>query len=254
MDSKRPEYFDKYETIAFERTETGVLTARFHSNGGPVAYSERHHNDWFNGFLDIGADRDNKVVIITGTGDEFNNQFAWTKPLSTPGDWDEVYTEGTGYLKNLLNISVPVIAAVNGPCTIHSEVPIMSDIVLASETAIFQDTPHFPGGIVPGDGINAAWLEVLGQTRAKYFLLSGQIITAQEALSFGVVNEVLPPDKLMLRAKELAEQMATLPWLTLHYTRLVLTKRLKKAIEDVDRTLALEALAFLNANISFDEG
>ena len=66
---KRPEYFDRYETIAFERTENGVLTVRFHTNGGCVVYASTNHRDWVGAFLDISADRDNKVVIITGTGD-----------------------------------------------------------------------------------------------------------------------------------------------------------------------------------------
>jgi len=241
--TKRPEYFDRYETIAFERTESGVLTVRLHTKGGPVVYSSAHHHDWVGAFLDISADRDNKAVILTGTGDEFISQFGWDKALGTPYDWDHVYWEGKRLLRNLLDIEVPVIGVVNGPATIHSELALLSDITLASENAIFQDQPHIPFSTVPGDGIAVVWLELLGPNRGRYFLLTGQQITAQEALELGVVNEVLPRDKLMPRAKELAEQLAALPPLTARYTRVLLTQRLKRLLdENLGYGLALEGL------------
>ena len=241
--SNRPEYFDRYETIAFERTQSGVLTVRLHTNGGPVVYSSAHHRDWVGAFLDISADRNNKVVILTGTGDEFIARFGWDKDLSTPSDWDHVYWEGKRLLRNLLDIEVPVIAAVNGPATVHSELAVLSDITLASENAIFQDQAHILFSAVPGDGIAVVWMELLGPNRGRYFLLTGQKITAQEAFQLGVVNEVLPQDKLMTRANELAERLAALPPLTARYTRVILTQRLKRLLdENLGYGLALEGL------------
>ncbi len=243
---KKPDYFDRYETIAFDRTESGVLTVRFHTNGGPVVYSSANHREWVHAFLDISADRDNNVVILTGSGDEFIAQFGWDKEIGTAQQWDEVSWEGKRLLRNLLEIEVPIVGAVNGPATIHSELAILSDITLASETAVFQDQPHIPYSTVPGDGIHVIWMEILGPNRGRYFLLTGQQITAQEALQLGVVNEVLPPEKLMPRAKELAEQLAALPPLTARYSRIVLTQRLKRLIdESLGYGLALEGLSAL---------
>jgi len=241
--NKRPDYFDRYETIAFERTESGVLTVRLHTNGGPVVYSSAHHRDWVGAFLDISADRSNKVVILTGTGDEFISRFGWDKELGTAYDWDHIYWEGKRLLRNLLDIEVPVIAAINGPATVHSELALLSDITIASENAVFQDQAHILFSTVPGDGIAVVWMELLGPNRGRYFLLTGQQLTAQEALELGVVNEVLPRDKLMPRAKELAEQLAALPPLTARYARVVLTQRLKRLVDEgVGYGLALEGL------------
>ena len=58
-------------------------------------------------------------------------------------EWDNIYREGKALLMNLLDIEVPVIAAVNGPALRHCEIPLLSDIVIASETAVFQDSAHF---------------------------------------------------------------------------------------------------------------
>ncbi len=248
--SKKAKYFDKYKTVAFERTETGVLTVRLHSDGGPVIYSENHHHDWVGAFLDISADRDNKAVILTGTGDEFIAQIGWKLPVNSPADWDRIYWEGKRFLRNLLDIEVPVIAAVNGPATIHSELAVLSDITLAAETAIFQDMPHIPFMTVPGDGIAIVWMELLGINRGRYFLLTGQQLSAREALDLGVVNEVLPPDQLMPRAMELAEKIAALPPLTARYSRVVMTQRLKRLIDEgLGYGLALEGLGSVELNL-----
>ena len=136
-----------------------------------------------------------------------------------------------------------MIAAVNGPATVHSELAVLSDITLASENAIFQDQAHILFSTVPGDGIAVVWMELLGINRGRYFLLTGQKITAQEALQLGVVNEVLPKDKLMTRANELAERLAALPPLTARYTRVIFTQRLKRLLdENLGYGLALEGL------------
>jgi enoyl-CoA hydratase/carnithine racemase len=79
---------------------------------------------------------------------------------------------------------------VNGPVNIHAELAVLSDIVLASENAAFQDAPHFPNGLVPADGVHVIWPYLLGRNRGRYFLLTGERLSAQEALRLGVVAEV----------------------------------------------------------------
>ena len=65
-----------------------------------------------------------------------------------------------------------MIAAVNGPATVHAEVAVLCDIALAAETAEFQDRAHFSGfHVVPGDGSHLVWPLLLGLNRGKYFLL-----------------------------------------------------------------------------------
>jgi enoyl-CoA hydratase/carnithine racemase len=107
--------------------------------------------------------------------------------------WEHIYDEGVALLENLLAIPVPVIAAVNGPALIHAEIAVLSDIVLAAEHAEFADLAHVPGGPVPGDGVQTLWPMLLGPNRGRYFLLTGQRISAQEALRLSVVGEVLEP-------------------------------------------------------------
>ena len=59
-------------------------------------------------------------------------------------------------LINLLEIQAPMIAADNGPATVHTTLALLCDIVLAADHATIQDAPYFPSGLVPGDGVNDA--------------------------------------------------------------------------------------------------
>ncbi len=238
------EYANKYETLRMERRD-GILQLTLHHNGGPYIWSGKAHAEIAEAFRDIGADMDNRVVIITGTGDVFCNQIDVTGFMAgTLEEFEKINWEAKQILQNLLDIQAPVIGAVNGPATIHAEFAVLSDIVLASETATFQDYPHFANfGIVPGDGANLVWPLLLGANRGRYFLLTGQVLSAQEALDLGVVNEVLPPDKLMARAWDLAGQLAQKTPLTLRYTREVLNLQLKSLIQQrLPYSFALEML------------
>jgi len=242
----QPDYFDKYQTIHFSRDDNGVLLMRLHSCGGPVLYAAQHHSDWCNAFRDVGCDRDNRVVILTGTGDSFIDRIGWDTPIADALDWDRIYWEGKRFIRHLLEIEVPVIGAINGPATVHAELALLSDITLAADTATFQDAPHVQFGTVPGDGVHVLWQELLGLNRGRYFLLTGQSLDAQQALALGVVNEVVPHAQLLPRAMELATRLAALPPLTLRYSRVLLTHRIKRLFDEVlGYGLALEGLAAL---------
>jgi enoyl-CoA hydratase/carnithine racemase len=98
------------------------------------------------------------VVILTGAGSAFMETirpegFDFFSPLG----YDKIYREGKKVLMNLLDIEVPLIAAVNGPVRLHSEYILLADIVLATPATVFQDKPHFEMGIVFGDGVNLLW-------------------------------------------------------------------------------------------------
>lgn len=246
----RPEYFDKYETINFERSDDGVLVVRLHSDDGPVLYGGTHHGEWGPAFTDIGADRGNRVVVLTGTGDVFINEHgAWGQPIETPSHWDVPGWGQKTLMNRLLEIEAPIIGAVNGPATIHAELAVLSDIVLCADHSVFADEGHFAVGETPADGVQVVWQELIGTNRGRYFLLTGQNIDAWEALRLGVVNEVMPLDALMPRALELAHQMATYSDLTLRYTRTVLIDRWKQLFAGgnaIGHGMALEALSFLD--------
>lgn len=248
------DYATKYTSIGFER-EGGVLTLTMHTRGGPAMWGmslTSLHAELPNAFLDIARDPENKVVILTGTGDAFLTTFdreGMFHETSQAEMWPRIYEEGVGLLNNLLAIPVPVIGAVNGPALIHAELLILSDIVLAADHAEFADLAHVPGKTVPGDGVHVIWPMLLGPNRGRYFLLTGERIGAAEAKRLGVVGEVLPAADLLPRARALAAQLAQLPTPMLRYTRQVLVHDLRcRMMGGLASGLAHEALSSLTAS------
>jgi enoyl-CoA hydratase/carnithine racemase len=228
--------------------QDGILELRIHTNEGPLRWNLVAHDELEQAFLDVARDPENQVVILTGTGDEFSG------PTLSPGEtgkrhlpaeqFDSIRRVGNSLIHNLLNIDVPVIGAINGPAYRHPELPLLSDIVLASDNVVIQDPAHFQGGLVPGDGVHVVFPLIMGLTRGRYFLLTGQKLNAMEAKEMGLVNEVLPRGQLMNRAWELANLLLQQSALVRRYTRQLLTQDLKSRMASLlGYGLALEGLA-----------
>src|SRR5579872_3337059 len=246
--SRLEEYANKYQCARFERRD-GILLMTLHTDGSSLRWGFGPHGDLPEAFHDVGADPENKVVILTGTGPEFSGPRANPGTSSFPSRppverIDRIHWEGRHLLMRLLEIEVPVISAINGPAWRHSEIPLLCDIVLAADTAQFQDSAHFNSDVVPGDGMHIVYPLLLGINRGRYFLLTGQTLDAAEALRLGLVAEVLPPDRVLPRAWELAEGLSRKPTLLSRYTRLLFTEYLRRQMHDLlGYGLAMESLA-----------
>src|SRR5579863_6858453 len=238
-------YKDKFPNAKLTRSESGVLEAVLHTDGGTLVFNGHTHEQFVDLFHAIGSDRDNRVVILTGSGDAFMETITLDGfDFFTPQGYDKIYREGKKVLMNLLDIEVPMIAAVNGPARLHSEYILLADIVLATPSTIFQDKPHFEIGVVPGDGVHLLWQEAIGTIRGRYFILTRQELDAQTAKEWGAVNEIVSLDKLLPRAREIAEGLAKLPPLATSYTRTALTQKLRRIVDEgVGYGLALEGIS-----------
>lgn len=248
--SRFDEYSTRYRNIAFER-RGGVVQMRLHTTGDSLRWGSSVgsiHGQLCDAFRDAAHDADLRTLILTGTGNVFCTELnrEENNVSVTATDWSRLMREGRELLQDFLAIEVPVIAAVNGPVHIHSELPVLADIVLAADTAEFADRVHFSYGVVPGDGVHVVWPMLLGVNRARYFLMTCQAIGAREAQTLGVVAEVLPVADLPARAWELAAALERKPLVALRNTRLALTRKIRRELnDDLDVGLALEGLGLL---------
>ena len=232
MQGKQPAYFTAYRSVKLNRDAQGVLVVEFHSNGGPLTFTASDHTDLVDAFYRISQDRENKIVILTGTGGEFipGIDFASFGDVADPAIWSQVHDEGVQILENLANIRVLIIAAIEGRAHVHSEYALLANVIVAGEGATFNDMPHFAGGIVPGDGIFTAWSYRAGAGRAEAFLLNPRPVTAQTAYEWGVVAEVVAKGKALARARELATLYLKAPEVTRRNTRAHFIQPLKERI------------------------
>lgn len=153
----------------------------------------------------VALDDTIKTAIITGQGSAFCSGLDLdclaTDNLADPrGD-------GRDIVDLLGNCPKPVIGAVNGyAITGGFEIALNCDFLIASETAAFADT-HAKVGIPPGWGMTQLLQQAIGQRRARQLSLTCQFLPADTALAWGLVNEVVPPDQLLPRALEIAQQI-----------------------------------------------
>jgi enoyl-CoA hydratase/carnithine racemase len=242
-------YFNKYENFALSRSPSGVLTIRFHTDGKEHTFTGTTHHDFPRLLEDIAYDRDNKVLVLTGTGSTFidNIDGASLGDITKPWTGDVLYLEGRRGVQRLVDLEIPIIAAVNGPVSVHSEYALLADVVIASETSVFSDAPHLGFGIAPGDGLFVVWEEVLGLNRARFLEITGGSFSAKEALAWGAVAEVVPQESVLSRAQELAEQMTARPQLTNRYIAVVFRQRISRRLtEGMALGMALEMLTAAN--------
>jgi len=147
---------------------------------------------------DLEKDKNIHVVILTGAG----RAFSAGRELSGVIAGKE-YPGGPRY-RALENLSKPVIAAVNGYCFTGSfELAMCADIIIASEKAVFSDT-HARFGLVPGGGQTQRLPRLIGVRKAKELLFTCDRLSAREAERIGIVNQVVPPEKLDEAAMEMA--------------------------------------------------
>lgn len=167
----------------------------------------------------INQDHDIRCAILTGAGKAFSAGGNVKAMQNRTGAFGGAPVNvRNGYRTNvhrivnsLFNLEVPLIAAVNGAAIgLGCDVACMADVRISSEVAKFGVT-FLKLGLIPGDG--GAWLlpRVVGFSRACELLFTGDVIDAKQALDWGLVLRVVPPDQLMTEAQALAARIAKQP-------------------------------------------
>jgi enoyl-CoA hydratase/carnithine racemase len=188
----------------------------------------------------VRLDTSVRCIIITGAGPVFcsggnvkDMQRFFAQDLK-PDVIREEYRNGIQRLpKALLNLDVPVIAAINGPAIgAGLDLTCMCDIRIAADNATFAES-FVRVGIVPGDG--GAWLlpRAVGMSKASEMAFTGEALTAAEALACGLVSRVVAPDNLMAEARKLADKIAANPGAVLRMTKRLLREGERSSLESL---------------------
>ena len=241
------------EHFKLERRADGVLLAQAHTLGGSIQLSVENHRALGQLLKTVGADPENELLILTGTGEHFMMQidpdgFALEKENLQHWAYEYAFKDGRRNVSALINdLEIPTIGVLNGSGG-HAEICLMCDITICAEDAIIFD-PHFNMGSVPGDGIHSCFLELLGVKRGAYALFTGQRIDARLALEYGLVNEALPRDQLLARAWALADHIMAQPRVTRRLTTQIVRRPWRQRItDDLDGGFGIQMLAHLAKN------
>jgi enoyl-CoA hydratase len=207
-----------YETLRVERSDEGFATVAFNRPEKLNTLSMALRRELQQVVAEFEADPTIRVLILTGTGRAFTAGLDLDEWSAAPAAaaWE------LNAVAALQQFSGPVIAAINGlAITGGVEIALACDLLIAASDARFADT-HAKVGLLPGWGGSVRLQQRLGPHRAKELALTGRFFSADEALAWGFVNRVVPPERLLPEAEALAREMlANVPEGVVAYKRLL---------------------------------
>ena len=212
----------------------------------PKVLNALNHQTWDDlrtAFEAVRDDGEARGVILTGAGDKAFIAGADINELAhfTAVEAEEASAGGQAVLNLVENLGKPVIAAINGFALGGGcETAMACTIRIAAETAKFGQ-PEVKLGVLPGGGGTQRLPRLVGKGRALQLILSGEIISAQEAYRIGLVNEVVPAANVIPRAEAILKQIFSNAPLAVKHSLEAVNKGLETS---QDEGLALEASFF----------
>jgi enoyl-CoA hydratase len=242
---------DDFDTLRIVRVGDVLRVFIDHPDSDINAVDARLHHDLTLLMSRLRDEQQARAVVLTGGRRAFcaGGDYAWFPQLREPVRAEELRRDARRMILDLLDVELPVIAAVNGAAIgLGATIALFCDIILMADDATIGD-PHVRLGIVAGDGGAVAWPLALGPARAKQYLLTGDPLAAKEAERIGLVNRVVPAADLDKEAMALAARLAAGAPLALRHTKAAVNALIKDALNvSFERSMAAEMLTMLSAD------
>jgi enoyl-CoA hydratase len=185
-----------------------------------------------------------KVVVLTGAGKGFSAGGNIQEMQDKARDINhhiEMMANGVDLVHSLIGLAKPCIARINGHAIgLGATIALLCDITIASNGAKIGD-PHVKLGLTAGDGGALIWPLLIGISRAKEFLLTGRLMTAQEAATIGLINYAVPEAELDEKVAEFTRYFEAGPSIAINSTKVALNQSLQQyAITVAEAHMGLE--------------
>lgn len=240
-----------YKTILLER-RARLLVLTFNRPDAMNAVNLDMHDELPEALAFASNDRDSDVLLLTGAGRAFSagGDFDHMEHNArNPEHFDHEARQAKRIILSMLDIEKPVICRMNGHAIgLGASVALLSDIIFAADTARIGD-PHVGIGLVAGDGGAVIWAQRIGLARAKEYLLTGELLTAQKAAEIGLINHCLPADELDAAVDAFCEKLLGGAMMAIRYTKILTNLELKRiATAVMDAGIAYESLTVRSAD------
>jgi enoyl-CoA hydratase/carnithine racemase len=239
------------------RSEDGIVVLTLNRPDRYNAWNSQMRQEMAAVITGLSADQATRVLIVTGEG----RAFSAGEDVSGMKELTDIGTRGFRRVaRNIHNvfdeieaIELPVIAAINGVAAGGGmELALSCDFRFAAETARVG-FPETNVGLIPGSGGCSRLVRLVGMAKAKRLVMTGEMIQAPAALQVGLVDEVLPTEKLMPRVLEFAKQLATKAPLALGMAKVVINNCLN-VDQDTGRHLERLGQSILKKTEDHQEG
>lgn len=241
-----------FKDILFELRPDGVLWITLNRPDKLNAADASMHQAFVDIWPLIDRDPAVRVAVITGAGRAFSAGGDLARVENAYGNYEEIVAildEARDIVYNMLHCSKPIISAINGVAVgAGVVVALLSDISIMAENARLGDG-HIRMGVAAGDHAAILWPLLCGMAKAKYYLMTGDMITGPEAERIGLVSLCVPDDQLLGKAMEVATRIATGPRDATKFTKRVLNQWLLQSGPIFDHSLALEMMGFFSKDL-----
>ncbi len=220
---------DAYTTIDIDKRSDGVTVATLNRPEKLNAVNSAMHRELSTLPVDANRDPEVRVLVLTGAGRAFcaGGDFSANRDEPMGGRYLNRMNEARLIVDNWLDCEKPVICAVNGYALgLGATVALMADVVYIGRSGVLGDT-HVNMGIGAGDGGGVIWPMLVGPSRAKYYLMTGEHIRAEQAKQLGLVQDVVEDDDLMSTALALAERLSKGPLGAISASKVPINKWIK---------------------------
>ena len=178
-----------YKHLIVEKRPTGVAIVTMNRPEILNAINWEMHEELEEVFVKLDHDNSVNAIVLTGAGRGFCS--GGDQKSLDKGTLPSPTRSGRHLIRNMLEVEVPIVAAVNGVAVgLGATLALFCDVIYASPTARFADT-HVNAGVVAGDGGAVMWPLLMGPVRAKHYLMTGEFIPAEKAAAMGMINEVI---------------------------------------------------------------
>jgi len=205
------------------------------------------HRELSEVWRDIDRDPDTSVAVLRGDGGAFSAGGDFGMIEKIIDDWEfrsRIWREAGDLVYNVINCAKPIVSAIEGPCVgAGLAAAMVCDVTIAGRTAKITDG-HTRLGVAAGDHSAIIWPLLCGMAKAKYYLLTCDVLTGEEAERIGLISMVTDDDKVVSTALDVAEKLAKGPPAAIRWTKLALNNWLRTAGPTFDASLAMEFMGF----------
>jgi enoyl-CoA hydratase len=244
--------YEDYHQLTFERRDHGVLLITIDRPDKYNAADEQMHGELARVWRDVDADPDTRVAVVTGAGKAFSAGGDLAMVERIAGDYDRVHhmlREMSELVYNIIDCEKPIISAINGVAVgAGVVVALLADVAIAAEDAKLGDG-HVKLGVAAGDHAAIIWPLLAGMAKARYYLLTGEMVTGAEAERLGMVAKALPRDEVLDESLRVADVLATGAQQAIRLTKRSLNSWLRSAGPTFEQSAAYEMLCFMGPDV-----
>jgi len=239
--------YASFPDLTFDRPAPGVLRITLDAPG-LNAVNPALHRQLADVWLTVDRDPDTNVALLRGAGKAFSAGGSFDLVESIMDDYAariRVLREARDLVFNVINCSKPIVSAIHGPAVGAGLVAaLLADVSVVAKTARIIDG-HTRLGVTAGDHAAICWPLLCGMAKAKYYLLTCDTLTGEEAERIGLVSICVDDDAVQDRALEVAVQLAGGAQSAIRWTKQTLNHWYRSQSAVFDASLAYEFLGFV---------